>query len=183
MSHIADEPIMMGIKTAIGHIMEEIGKATLVAVSKKRSVISIKEAYSTGIRDFGESYLQEALPKIEALKDLDITWHFIGNLQKNKVKKVVEHFDVIQSVNSIALAEEIDKRAEENKKIMDVMVEIYLGDEDPKTGAALDDARQIIDRIKELANIKLIGIMMMTPSIDIEKRRKYFREAKMFYDD
>ena len=94
----------------INQIIEEYSlkrNITLIAVSKKKSVEAIKIAYESGQRDFGENYLQESVGKIKALKDLNINWHFIGSIQSNKVKHIVENFDWIHSVDSFKIAEKI----------------------------------------------------------------------------
>ena len=115
----------------INQIIEEYSvnqNITLIAVSKKKSVEAIKIAYDSGQRDFGENYLQESVEKIKALKDLNINWHFIGSIQSNKVKHIVENFDWIHSVDSFKIAEKINKFCLQKK--INMCIQVNLNDEE-----------------------------------------------------
>src|SRR3989338_2751719 len=124
------------IKENLERIRNEIDKASrkieLVAISKKVSSETLAIAYECGQRSFGESYVQEALPKIEALKDKGISWHFIGRLQKNKIKYLPEKFTLIHSLDNLDSAEELDKRFKEAKSTAHVLLQLNLSKEKSK---------------------------------------------------
>ncbi|MBI9071625.1 MAG: YggS family pyridoxal phosphate-dependent enzyme [Melioribacteraceae bacterium] len=144
-------------------------KINLVAVSKYNPVSSIIEAYEDGLIHFGESRAQELKDKAEQIS-LDIQWHFIGHLQTNKVKIVVENSDFIHSVDSIKLAAEIQKRAANIDKIQNIFIEVKTSGEDSKFGVSeFKDAYELADYCTEAKNIEVIGLMTMAPYTDDEK--------------
>lgn len=169
---------------------------TIVAVTKNRSAEEIKEAIASGITDIGENRIQEAEvkfadfcalgPKIRELNpDLRaLKWHFIGRLQTNKVKEAVKIFDLIQSVDSLRLAQEIDKQAEKINKIQDILVEIKTSPEENKSGIKPDAAAGIIKEIAQLKNISIKGLMTIAPlAVDAEQARPYFRQLRELRDN
>ena len=138
-------------------------KVQLVAVSKTNSSSDIIELYNAGQRDFGENYVQELIEKHDALKDYDINWHFVGHLQTNKVKLIAPFVNLIQSVDSLKLLQEIDKQAEKSKRTIDCLLQIFISNEETKFGM---DANQLTDVINELnfgnlPNINIVGLMGM----------------------
>ncbi|MBI5642691.1 MAG: YggS family pyridoxal phosphate-dependent enzyme [Deltaproteobacteria bacterium] len=147
-------------------------EVTLVAVTKTVDVKKIKEAISGGARVFGESYIQEAEEKIEKIKDKSVRWHFIGHLQKNKAKFAVDLFDVIESIDSLELAEVISKRAQEP---VDIMLEVNLAKEKTKTGVDAEGAVKLARAISNLPNLRLKGLMTIPPFFEApEMSRPYF---------
>ena len=155
----------------------------LVAAAKTRTAAEIQEAIEAGIKIIGENYVQEA-QKAFAVIGRRAKWHFIGHLQKNKVKKVVKIFDIIETVDSKALAEEIDKVCAQEKKIMPVLVEINSGREKQKFGVMSEEAEELIKGISHLNNIKIMGLMTMGPfSGNPELARPYFTETKRIFED
>jgi len=153
---------------------------TLIAVTKNVHIDVIRRAVDTGLREFGENRVQEAQEKISNLKseisNSRIIWHLIGHLQKNKAKTAVKLFDLIHSVDSRELAEELDRQAAENAKIQRVLVQVKLSEEETKQGVAADDFFPLIERIAALGSVKLEGVMTMPPFFeDPEKARPYFR--------
>jgi pyridoxal phosphate enzyme (YggS family) len=147
----------------------------LVAACKTVDVERIRAAIGAGITILGENYVQEAVKKSEAL-DQPVSWHFIGHLQRNKAKYAVKLFDVIESVDSIALAEEIDKRAVRVGREMKVLVEVNLSGETSKWGIREEQTLSLIARIKELSNVSFRGLMTMPPFFDDpENSRPYFK--------
>jgi PLP dependent protein len=174
------EHIFLNIKD----IRREIpGVVTLVAAAKTRTVAEIEAAIDAGITAIGENYVQEAAD-VRSLVSRKVEWRFIGHLQKNKVRRAVELFDVIETVDSDALAMEINKRCRSVDKVMSVLVEINSGEEAQKTGVAPKDAFSLAKRISGLSNIKLQGLMTMGPfSGDPEDARPYFRRTREVFEE
>lgn len=152
----------------------------LVAVTKTRTVEEIKKAIEAGIECIGENKIQEAKQKFPFLPDVEK--HMVGHLQTNKVKLAVELFDMIQSVDSVKLAEEIDKRCEAINKVMPILVEINIGNEENKQGIKFGDAKSFISGISQLKNIDIQGLMCIAPFIPLEETRPYFRKMKELFD-
>ncbi len=171
------------MKESINRIKEEIGSALLVAVSKTKSNEEILEAYNLGIRDFGENYVQELTSKMDTLPS-DIRWHMIGHLQTNKVRDIVKrNIYLIESVDSIKLAKEINKEAIKNNKIVNILIEVNIANDSNKTGCNKDDLDSIVDSIKELSNVSLKGLMCIAPHINnIDSIRNSFKEMKILKD-
>jgi pyridoxal phosphate enzyme (YggS family) len=143
----------------------------LVAASKTVSIDRIREAINAGVRIAGENRLQEALPKIEALKGECITWHFIGHLQRRKVRAVVGVFDLVHSVDSVELATEIDRRAADAGLRQKILLEINLGAEQSKAGFLADEV--------VLNHVAIEGLMAVPPSVrEAEQSRPYFRRLR-----
>jgi pyridoxal phosphate enzyme (YggS family) len=149
----------------------------LVAVSKTRTVEEIKEAVSAGCRDFGENKAQELCGKYEVLPELN--WHFIGRLQKNKVKKIVGKTVLIHSLDSMDLALEINRRADEAGIVQDVLIQVNPAGEIQKGGVSIDGARTLFSEINEkCANIRVKGFMLVAPETDdAETVRVYFKQT------
>jgi len=170
----------MPIKQNIESIRKELPEnITLVAATKTRSVEEIKQAIEAGIEIIGENYVQEAEPKHQQLKG-KVKFHCIGHLQTNKVKKAVEIFDMIETVDSIKIAKEINKRS---TKIMPILIEINSGEEPNKDGCMPEQAESLIKEASNLKNIKIKGLMTMAPYFDNpEKDRPYFKKTKQLFD-
>lgn len=155
----------------------------LVAVTKTVSVDAIKEAVDIGLRIFGENRVQEAQKKIQdsklKIQNPNIQWHLIGHLQKNKAKYAVQLFDLIHTIDSIELAEEIDKQAKKVGKIQRVLVQVKLSDEETKHGISEEELILLLEKIQVLSNLKLEGLMTMPPYFDNpENVRPYFRRLR-----
>ncbi len=168
----------MGIKENLNKVKEQIDKVKeqidnikvkIIAVTKYATQQQISETYELGIRDFGESYVQDATNKIsqnydgESFSNL-ARWHFIGRLQKNKVKYIVPKVYLIHSVDSLELAEVIDRVAQKNNHIQDVLMQVNISQEESKTGFKPDELKNIFDRLSNLSNIKILGLMTMAPN-------------------
>lgn len=144
----------------------------LVAVTKSVDVKAVKEAVKAGVRLFGESYIQESTVKVTALKRPTVKWHFIGHLQKNKAKFAVDLFDMIESVDSLSLAKEINKRA---TVPVEVLIQVKLVDEKTKGGVSPSEVVELARSMAGLENIVLKGLMTIPPyTDDPEKSRPYF---------
>ncbi|MFH1453709.1 MAG: YggS family pyridoxal phosphate-dependent enzyme, partial [Armatimonadota bacterium] len=135
---------------------------TILAASKKAPPSKIKEAFFCGITDFGESYYQEARDKMPNIEE-NITWHFIGHLQKNKVNHVVSSFELIHSVDSLDLITKIDKSAQNIDKIQKILLEVNIAGEDTKFGLNEERLFKLVNSAQELKNIKICGLMTMPP--------------------
>ncbi len=163
-------------------IKGELGKqqVDLVAVSKTFPTDRIKELYQKGQRTFGENKVQELTVKQSQLPE-DIKWHFIGHLQKNKVKYISSFIGLIHSVDSIGLAKEIDKRAGQNNRIIDILLQIKVAEEDSKYGISPEDLDPFVKQLKDLSltHVRVCGIMGMgTFTSDEKKTREEFKEIR-----
>lgn len=163
-----------------GRNPEEI---TLVAVTKNQPVSAVKEVIEAGISDIGENRAQEILLKYEAITS-KVNWHFIGHLQRNKVRYIIPFAYLIQSVDSIALAEEINKRASMLGKVQDILLEVNVSGETSKHGFQPQEVTSVIDRLVSFRNIRMKGLMMMAPFLeDTDVLRPYFAKLKELFDN
>jgi hypothetical protein len=154
----------------------------LVAAAKARLPEEVLEAVQSGIKMVGENYVQEA-EKVYEMVGNKAKWHFIGRLQKNKVKKAVKIFDMIETVDSVEIAREIDKWCEQINKVMPVLVEINSGEEEQKSGVLPPDAERLIREISGLKNITVMGLMTMGPRFgNPEDSRPYFIKTREIFD-
>jgi hypothetical protein len=160
----------------------------LIAVTKTVGIETIKEAIDAGLRVFGENRVQEAQKKISDLKfeisNSNIEWHLIGHLQKNKAKYAVQLFDLIHTVDSVELAEELNKQAGKIGKIQRVLVQVKLSEEETKHGISKDELTLLLEGINKLKNLKVEGLMTMPPFFeDPEKARPYFKRLREIRDN
>lgn len=151
---------------------------TLVCVSKFHANEAIMEAYDCGERDFGESRVQELLPKYEALPK-DIRWHFIGHLQTNKVKQIVPFVHMIHSVDSVRLLETINREAEKIGRRVKVLLEVHVAKEETKSGFTPEEFLSLNTQLSTLNNVEVCGVMGMATNTDDQTEwRRCFREIK-----
>ena len=171
------------IKENVEGILKELKKdCTLIAVSKTKPVEMIKEAYDVGIRDFGENKVQELIDKMDKLPN-DIKWHMIGHLQTNKIKYIIDKVYLIHSVDSIHLAEAINREAIKKNLTAKILLEINIANEKTKFGFSTDEITESLNTIKKLSNIEVLGLMCVAPDVDnSEDNRKYFRLMKELKD-
>ncbi|MCD6495057.1 YggS family pyridoxal phosphate-dependent enzyme [Candidatus Bipolaricaulota bacterium] len=167
----------------IRSILSELPEGvTLVAAAKTRTPEEISRAIDAGIEIIGENYVQEAEAAFAALGRI-ARWHFIGHLQKNKVKKAVPIFDMIETVDSLKLGEQIERECEKLGKNMPVLVEINSGREPQKSGVLPEDAEKLIRELSRLERVHVQGLMTMGPRFgDPELARPYFQETKRLFD-
>ncbi|HEX9896332.1 MAG TPA: YggS family pyridoxal phosphate-dependent enzyme [Dehalococcoidales bacterium] len=155
----------------------------LVVAGKDRTVEELMAAMEGGARFIGENYVQEAETAHTAIGNV-VQWHFIGHLQKNKVKRAVELFDMIETVDSLELAREIDKRCASINKIMPVLIEVNSAREENKTGVLPENVTALAREIATLPHIRLMGLMTMGPTLsNPEEYRPYFALAKRLFDE
>ncbi|MGL5788689.1 MAG: YggS family pyridoxal phosphate-dependent enzyme [Bacteroidales bacterium] len=176
----------------MGHIQDKIHslkaelpeQVSLVAVSKFHPEESVMEAYQAGQRIFGESKVQELVPKAEHLPK-DIEWHFIGHLQTNKIKYIIPFVSLIHSVDSFKLLKEINKEAQKKNRVIDCFLQFHIAEEETKFGLSLDEAKEFLSagQLAELKNVRIVGVMgMATFSDDQQQIRKEFKSLKMIFD-
>ncbi len=154
----------------------------LVAVTKQASVEQMKELIELGVKEIGENRVVEADDKFRELSDLKFKKHMIGHLQTNKAKLAVKIFDVIQSVDSLKIAKEIDKQAKNLGKTMPVFIEVNIGKEESKTGLLPEETLEFYDKIVKLTNLKVDGLMCIAPLLPAEETRPYFKQMKELFD-
>ncbi|MBC2856514.1 YggS family pyridoxal phosphate-dependent enzyme [Cetobacterium sp. 2A] len=158
----------------------------LVVVTKYVDSLIIKEVLKTGVNILGENRVQVLQEKNEELSknNLSVKWHFIGNLQKNKVKYIASYIDMIHSVNKLTLAKEIDKRAKENNRIIETLLEINIYGEESKEGYKLEELLKNLPELLKLENIKIVGLMTMAPFTDDENiQRMVFKKLGVIKDE
>ena len=169
-------------KQNVNQILSELPEGVqLVAAAKTRRPEEVLGAVEAGVKIVGENYVQEAERAYEAVGSR-AKWHFIGHLQKNKVKKAVRIFDMIETVDSVEIAREIDKRCAQIDKIMPVLIEVNSGREEQKSGVFPERVVQLAGEISALPNIRVTGLMTMGPRFGIpEDSRSYFVETRKMF--
>lgn len=169
-------------KETYHEINEELrlSNISLVAVSKTKPVEDILALYNLGHRDFGENYVQELTEKAEKLPG-DIRWHFIGHLQRNKVRSIVPFIYLIHGVDSLKLLKEIDKQAEKNERVIDCLLQVHIAQEETKFG--FDEAELLGLELKQFTNVRIKGLMgMASLTGDINKIRIEFKSLRTCFE-
>lgn len=160
---------------------------TLIAVSKTKPNEMLEEAYKLGIRNFGENKVQELVGKYEALNngfEDKVNWHMIGHLQTNKVKYIIDKVALIHSVDSLKLAEQIEKEAAKKNIISDILIEVNIAGEESKFGVASDELMPLIQNIIPFSHVRIRGLMTVAPYVENpEKNREYFKKMRQLYVD
>lgn len=171
------------IKAKTKKILESLPEGVeLIAAIKDRTPEEIKEVIGSGVKAVGENYLKQAKANYKIFGN-KIKWHFIGHLQKNKVRKAIKIFDLIQTLDSLKLAEVINKEAARIEKVIPVLIEVNSASEPQKFGIFPDKVIEFKEQIKNLSNLKVCGLMTMGPFIeDPEKLKPYFRQTKKIFD-
>jgi len=176
------------LQELISRSAEDCGRppdsVTLIAVSKTVSPEIITQAIVAGLKRFGENRIQEAEPKIMSLRHFShVEWHMVGHLQSNKAKRAAEFFNVIHSLDSIKLAVKLNEACEELGKSVSVLLQVDLGEEETKFGAAPNQVREIVAAVADLKQLKLDGLMTVPPFFDEpELIRPYFSELRKLRD-
>lgn len=151
---------------------------TLIAVSKTKPVSILQEAYDEGVRIFGENKVQEIVDKYDALPE-DIKWHMIGHLQRNKIKYIIDKVDMIHSVDSIRLAEAIEKEAAKKNCVVPILLEVNVAEEESKFGLHIDEVVPTLEIISTFAHIKVCGLMTIAPFVEnSEQNRPIFAKLR-----
>ena len=177
------------IKENLREVEEKIAKAceragrdksevTLIAVSKTKPVEAIREAMEYGAVHFGENKVQEIVDKWETISE-PLNWHMIGHLQRNKVKYIVDKVVLIHSVDSLRLAEQIDKEAKKKQVIVPILIEVNVAGEESKFGVRPEDTIKLVEQIALLTNVKIMGLMTIAPFVsNPEENRVHFRNLR-----
>lgn len=170
------EQVEKNIQTACDSVKRNREDVTLIAVSKTKPIEVLQEAYDLGVRVFGENKVQELTEKYDALPK-DIEWHMIGHLQTNKVKYIVDKVAMIHSVDSLKLAETIEKEAAKKNCVVDILVEVNVAEEDSKFGMKVDEVIPFLEKISTFSHIKVKGLMTIAPFVDdAEENRAIFND-------
>jgi len=167
------------VLSTIRSVAEKAGRnpdsIRLVAATKTVTNDRIREGIAAGLSILGENRVQEAIPKVEALAEAPVRWHFLGHLQRRKVRSVVGLFELIHSVDSVELAQEIDRRAGETGRHQDILLEVNIGGETTKTGFHPDSLVQLVSSMASLTHIHIKGLMAIPPpTVEVESARAYF---------
>lgn len=163
-----------------GRKREEV---TLIAVSKTKPVETLQEAYDLGVRIFGENKVQELTAKYEALPK-DIHWHMIGHLQTNKVKYIIDKAELIHSVDSLKLAETIEKEAAKHDLIADILVEVNVAEEESKFGMKMEEVIPFVEKVSAFPHVRVRGLMTIAPFVENpEENRSIFADLHKLYID
>lgn len=167
------------IAEAAAQAGRDVGSITLLAASKSQPAERIRAAFAEGVRHFGESYLQEALPKIEALRDLPITWHFIGQIQANKTRPIATHFDWVHGVDRLRIAQRLSDQRPYHAPPLQVCLQVNLGGEASKAGVAPEELPALAEAVARLPRIRLRGLMCLPPAEqDPARQRHWFAELR-----
>jgi pyridoxal phosphate enzyme (YggS family) len=173
---------LQAVRRRISETLQGDSRAvTVVAVSKTHSADAVRAAFAAGLRDFGESYVQEALPKIEALADLPLTWHYIGHLQTNKARDIAERFDWVHGVDRARAAAALEKARGPSRAPLNVCIQVNISAERTKGGVRPEEALALAREVAAMPRLKLRGLMgMASPAPESAERRRQFallREA------
>ena len=158
------QSVLNQIEQACQRVQRDPATVQLLAVSKTHPSASLREMYAVGQRSFGENYLQEALEKIEELKELEIEWHFIGHVQRNKTKHLAEKFDWVHGVDRLIIAERLSSQRIESQKPFNVCLQVNIDGQDSKDGCQPAEVAELVRSISQLPHIKLRGLMVSPAS-------------------
>ena len=170
--------VLSQIEQACLRVQRDPNTVQLLAVSKTHPSLSLREMYAVGQRSFGENYLQEALAKIEELQDLDIEWHFIGHVQRNKTKHLAETFDWVHGVDRFIIAERLSKQRLENQKPLNICIQVNIDGQNSKDGCQPNEVLELVHQISQLPNIRLRGLMV----IPAPENHAAFADAKVLFE-
>ncbi len=155
----------------------------LVAASKTQSAETIRAAVSCGITEFGENYLSDALPKIDALRDLSLQWHFIGAIQSNKTRDIARYFQWVQTLDRAKIAQRLSDQRPEDADALDVLIQVNIDDEPQKAGIAPGALAEFAPHVLKLPRIRLRGLMSIPrPEVDPEAQRTAFRRMRELFE-
>ena len=165
---------------ASGRDLDHIG---LLAVSKTKPAVAVREAYAAGIRDFGENYLQEALEKQTEPSELTLIWHFIGTIQSNKTKPIAEHFAWVHSVDRLKIAQRLSEQRPNHLPPLNICLQVNVSAEDSKSGCAPAELAALAQAVSQLPNLRLRGLMAIPePTDDVAAQRAAFARLRELRD-
>lgn len=170
------QTVLKRITDACTHYGRDADSVTLLAVSKTRTSDELRAIAAAGVRRFGENYLQEALEKIDALRDLEPEWHFIGPIQSNKTRPIAENFDWVHSVDRLKIAQRLSEQRPDNLPPLNICLQINVSGEQSKSGASLDELQALASQVATLPRLRLRGLMAIPAHTeDFETQRQPFR--------
>ena len=172
------QSVLDQIQQACGRVQRDPASVQLLAVSKTHPSQSLREMYQAGQRSFGENYLQEALTKIDELQDLEIEWHFIGHVQRNKTRHLAEKFDWVHGVDRFIIAERLSSQRLETQKPLNICIQVNIDGQDSKDGCQPDEVAELVKQISQLPNIRLRGLMV----IPAPENSVAFADAKTLFE-
>ena len=172
------QSVLDQIQQACGRVQRDPASVQLLAVSKTHPSQSLRQMYQAGQRSFGENYLQEALTKIDELQDLEIEWHFIGHVQRNKTKHLAEKFDWVHGVDRLIIAERLSSQRLETQKPLNICIQVNIDGQDSKDGCQPDEVAELVKQISQLPNIRLRGLMV----IPAPENSVAFADAKTLFE-
>jgi hypothetical protein len=162
----------------------EAGSVQLLAVSKTRPAEDIRQAVAAGQRCFGESYIQEALDKIEQLRDLGLEWHFIGRIQGNKTRAIAENFDWVHSIDTLRQIRRLNDQRPARLAPLKICLQIKIDDEESKSGISPGEVRGLIEAMPEYPRLALQGLMTLpAPAAQLDAQRRPFRRLRQLRDE
>ena len=170
--------VLAQIQAACTQAGREPDSVQLLAVSKTQPSNVLAEMYQTGQRDFGENYLQEALEKITQLKNLEIEWHFIGHVQRNKTKHLAENFAWVHGVDRLIIAERLSNQRGDNQSALNICIQVNIDGQDTKDGCQPAEVADLVAQISQLPNVRLRGLMV----IPAPNNPQSFGDAKVLFD-
>ena len=172
------QSVLDQIQLACERVQRDPASVQLLAVSKTHPSQSLREMYQAGQRSFGENYLQEALTKIDELQDLEIEWHFIGHVQRNKTKHLAEKFDWVHGVDRLIIAERLSSQRMDSRKPLNICIQVNIDGQDSKDGCQPNEVVELVKQISQLPNIRLRGLMV----IPAPENRVAFADAKTLFE-
>ena len=172
------QSVLDQIQQACERVQRDPASVQLLAVSKTHPSQSLREMYQAGQCSFGENYLQEALTKIDELQDLEIEWHFIGHVQRNKTKHLAEKFDWVHGVDRLIIAERLSSQRMDSRKPLNICIQVNIDGQDSKDGCQPDEVAELVKQISQLPNIRLRGLMV----IPAPENSVAFADAKTLFE-
>lgn len=156
----------------------------ILAVSKQKTVADIRALLTHGFRDFGESYVAEALPKLDSLASAGCTWHYVGVVQSNKTKRLAQHFDWVQSIDRVYIGKRLaDARGEFSTTALNVCVQVNIDEEPTKAGVSVDQVPELVDQLQEFPQLQVRGLMAIpNPDAHQETTRNSFRQMRELFE-
>ena len=177
------EQVQHNIAKACEKAGRSVDEVTLIAVSKTKPLSDLEEILDCGILEFGENKVQELCDKYEHIKS-PVHWHMIGHLQTNKVKYIADKVALIHSVDSLKLAQQIDKEAAKKNVVVPILIEVNVAQEESKFGVSTEDTLALVKEISKCANVSIKGLMTIAPYVeDAEENRGYFKTLKKLSED
>ena len=172
------QSVLDQIQLACERVQRDPASVQLLAVSKTHPSQSLRQMYQAGQCGFGENYLQEALTKIDELQDLEIEWHFIGHVQRNKTKHLAEKFDWVHGVDRLIIAERLSSQRMDSRKPLNICIQVNIDGQDSKDGCQPDEVVELVKQISQLPNIRLRGLMV----IPAPENSVAFADAKTLFE-